>query len=299
MMRTLYPIGASDIGAILGLSPWQTPAQVWARLSGLQPPSESTPAMARGNLIERALLWDVADREGVPYHSRFDPHADRSADGLYQGPPYSADRSGSEAHPEFPWALCRPDAWLVKKDNIFGTVLVEAKTARSFRDWEDADGNPILPPSYYVQVQWQMFVTGHCRTQVEVFCTMTDERRSILVRGSGKHQQQILDKVTAWRKRHLVDGEMPENVTADIIGLVYPKPREPETWVQPTDDLVGLAAEYCNARALESQAKRDAERIRDQLCLVIADNTGIAGVCTWKATKRGRQFRMLKGGDDE
>ena len=299
MMRVLYPIGAGDIGAILGLSPWQTPAQIWARLSGLQPPSESTPAMARGNLIERALLWDVADREGVPYHSTFDPRADRSQAGLYQGPPYSADRANSIEHPEFPWAVCRPDAWLVKAKDYCSPYLVEAKTTRSFRDWEDIAGKPILPPSYYVQVQWQMFVTGCCITYVEAFCTMTDERRSIVVRGSAKHQARILAKVSAWRKRHLVDGEMPENVTTDIIGLVYPKPREPETWVEPTEELVELATQYANARAVEAQAKRDAEQARDKLCLAIADNTGITGLCSWKSTKRGRQFRMLKGDDNE
>ena len=291
-----YRIGASDIGAILGLSPWQTPAQVWAKLSGLQPPSETTPAMARGNLIERALLWDVADREGVPYRSTYEPHSPRIDDGLYQGPPYAADRSGSVEHGDHPWAVCRPDAWLVKG----GTErLVEAKTARSFRDWEDAEGSPILPPSYYVQVQWQMLVTGIDMTLVEAFCTMTDERRSITVKASQRHQRQIFQQVDAWRQQHLVDGEMPENVTADIIGLVYSKPREPESWVEPTEELASIAQAYTEARAAEAQAKRNAEIARDKLCLAIADNTGIAGICTWKATKRGRQFRMLKGGDDE
>ena len=32
---TDHTIGASDVAGILGLSPWQTPAQTWARLTGL------------------------------------------------------------------------------------------------------------------------------------------------------------------------------------------------------------------------------------------------------------------------
>jgi hypothetical protein len=280
---------------ILGLSPWQTPAQAWAKLSGVKPSSEASPAMARGNLIERALLWDVADREGVPYFSRYEPDP-RLLDGLFQGPPYSEDRSGSVVHPDYDWAVCRPDGWLVKGPR---EVLVEAKTARSFRDWEDADGKPILPPAYYAQVQWQMFVTGIGTTLVEAFCTMTDERRSITVRASEKHQTRIFELVAAWRQRHLIDAELPEDLTAEIVGLVFPKPREPETWLDPDDDTILLVAEYADASAAETAAAKRKEAARDSLCSVILDYTGIRGLCTFKATKRGRQFRLLKGGNDE
>jgi hypothetical protein len=291
-----YLIGASDIGAILGLSPWQTPAQAWAKLSGIKPPAEASPAMARGNLIERALLWDVADREGVPYFSRYEPNNPRIDDGLYQGPPYSDDRKGSVVDPDHDWAVCRPDAWLVKDGR---TVLVEAKTTRSFRDWEDAEGKPILPPAYYAQVQWQMFVTGIDVTLVEAFCTMTDERRSITVKASEKHQARIFELVAAWRQKHLIEAEMPDNLTAEIVGLVFPKPREPETWLEPTDDTTAWVAEYAEASAAEAAAAKRKEAARDRLCDVILDNTGIRGLCTFKATKRGRQFRLLKGGNDE
>ena len=62
-----FTIGASDVGAVLGLSTWQTPAQAWARLSGLSPTDGGNNATRRGNLIERALLMDVADVLGVAF----------------------------------------------------------------------------------------------------------------------------------------------------------------------------------------------------------------------------------------
>jgi len=56
--RRKQHIGSSDMGAILGLSPWKTPWDVWAGKTGklvnaLEPPSASAHA---GNLFERGVL---------------------------------------------------------------------------------------------------------------------------------------------------------------------------------------------------------------------------------------------------
>jgi len=298
MTDTQYSIGASEVAAILGLSPWVTPSQVWARKKGLLTADEGNAATARGHLLERALLWDVADREKVRYHHWFDPAiGDYAAqdDGLYQGPPYDANGLNALRSAAAPWATCRPDAWLVQG----GVVrLVEAKTTRGWRDWEAEDGRPILPPWYYVQVQWQMLVTGASETLVEAFCAMDDSRRSIVVRRSENIGPQLLAKVGAWREAHLVGDELPENMPSEITGLVYPRPREPEVWLDPTQETSALVAEYASATEEIGRLETIRKAAKDKLCAVIGDATGIDGLCSWRGTKRGRTFRLAKGGDE-
>jgi putative phage-type endonuclease len=45
-------IGASDAGAILGISPYDSPYSLWMKKLGLSPDKQSTPAMERGKVLE-------------------------------------------------------------------------------------------------------------------------------------------------------------------------------------------------------------------------------------------------------
>lgn len=290
-------IGASDVPGILGLSPWQSPSAVWARLKGLTQ-SQPSDATRRGHTLELGILMEYADRHGLKSYrwqtSHRHLHRQRPPyrAGLYRGP---GIEEGRMIHPAFPWSGCRPDAIVLHEDGT--RHLVEVKTTRSFREWEDADGNPILPPHYVVQVQWQMMVTGTDVTHLEAFCTFDDSRRSYTVEHDHALASRVWDLVSAWRRRHIIGDELPTDMPADIAGLVWPAPREPETWLEPTAEDLVLAGEYVKAhdaiKALEAQK----DRIKDRLCERIKDATGITGVASWKLGKRGRLFRCLAGGE--
>jgi hypothetical protein len=293
-------IGASDVPVILGLSPWQTPAQLWARKVGLLTRDEGNAATARGHMLEVAILWDYAQRHGLAFEQ--DRRGNMALapcwwDHLVRGPEYGCDDPPSDTHAPHPWARCRPDAYVVQYGSV--SLLVEVKTTRSWRDWNDAEGRPILPPGYFAQVQWQMLVTGVEETVVEAYCVMDDSRRSITVPAAPRIQAQILERVAAWRERHLMGSELPEDVTADIAGLIWPAPREPEEWLEPTAEDIELAAAYeaATAQIAELEAKRQVAK--DKLCVRIGAAAGITGLCSWRATKRGRTFRLLKKEDQQ
>jgi len=57
-------IGASDVPAILGLSPYRTAYDVWLDKTGQIPDQEETDAMRRGNYLERAILDYAEDQIG-------------------------------------------------------------------------------------------------------------------------------------------------------------------------------------------------------------------------------------------
>ena len=124
-------IGASEIAAVFGVSPWLSAFELWQHK--IYP--EDTEQITNDNFewskkLERVMLDDIAERAGVQLK--------REPQSLYR----------SIAHP---WAVATPD------DMTFDNEPVEVKNACAFmeREWEER-----VPEHYYLQCQHQMLVTG-------------------------------------------------------------------------------------------------------------------------------------------
>lgn len=80
-------IGASDAAAVMGLSPWTTPLQLWEEKLGFRPDKDLSYAMARGVELEedaRRYYENVTGNFVYP-HVMIHPHADwciASLDGI-------------------------------------------------------------------------------------------------------------------------------------------------------------------------------------------------------------------------
>jgi putative phage-type endonuclease len=126
-------IGGSEIGALMGWSPFQTPQQLLASKLGATP-DRNTPAMRRGRYLEPAIAAWYAGEHDVEY------------DAEYQGT-WVAEND---------WQLYNPDAVTTEG------VLCEFKTT-SVRDsehgWGRAGGSKV-PLAYAAQVQWGLGVLG-------------------------------------------------------------------------------------------------------------------------------------------
>jgi putative phage-type endonuclease len=128
-------IGGSEVAAVLGLSPWQSPYSLWhAKRNGWI--DETTTAQQDwGTRMEPALLdW------------YFDHHGVRS------GP------DGTYIHGDRDWQLFNPDALGYDGDPA-APVIVEAKTARRGDDWGQP-GTDEIPVYYRTQVVWGMDCLG-------------------------------------------------------------------------------------------------------------------------------------------
>lgn len=134
-------IGASEIGILLGLSPYSSPLEVWARKLEMLPEIEDSPYMETGRVLEAAIRdWYLGTRSATlgtaPAH----------AIAIHSGPSGTTYR-----HPEHPWMLATPDAIAI---DFEGPLVVEVKF--SSRTWDDD-----APPAHYVaQVQQQLAVLG-------------------------------------------------------------------------------------------------------------------------------------------
>jgi len=117
-------IGASDVAAILGESPWSTPFRVWAER---QPDATDRPneAMQWGTKQE-SLVLDQWEAEVAPL----------------------ARRASLVASSEWPWLAATPDGI---------TAAGEPVEAKVTKDWSWRDG---IPRHYWWQVQTQLAVMG-------------------------------------------------------------------------------------------------------------------------------------------
>lgn len=121
-------IGASMIGSILGVNPYQSPLALYEEMNGIRPPREVNKAMQKGNVLEEiALHWAEKQLQktfspAVVEHESFE-HDFASLDGL---------------------------SW--DED-----CIVEIKCSRKLLELARQN---IVPEMYIYQMQWQLYVTG-------------------------------------------------------------------------------------------------------------------------------------------
>jgi putative phage-type endonuclease len=120
-------IGGSDIGAIAGLSPWESAITKWAKKTGqISDDVEPNMSMRLGNKLETPILEIFAEEH----------------------PDYEIFTTGTWAHKEFSWQRANPDALYRKPDGSWG--IIEVKFSRDY--WSE------VPQHYRAQVLWYMNV---------------------------------------------------------------------------------------------------------------------------------------------
>lgn len=147
-------VSASEVAAILGLSPWVSAFDLWWEKRTGEESQDESRSMRRGRRREAAILEDFADEH----------------------PEFSVARVGLVRNDDRPWQTCTPDALAyeghtteahsdVHVDTIAAwtefepVAVVEAKTDGGMAGWGD-DGTDEIPVHYRAQVLWQMDTLG-------------------------------------------------------------------------------------------------------------------------------------------
>jgi len=221
-------IGASEIAAVLGLSPFTSPWEVWAKHRAPELlPADKAPELADG------LAWE--DAAAILYEHEV------SATGLYvERPQFRVCWNAAT-----PWLRATPDAFVYGGDGDPAdwplSRLWECKTLRRTQvctgmehgvaKWEavdpDADAWPAdgtviddygdlingpVPVWMWIQCQAQMYTTGAPVVDLEgwFFGFEAPVRRRVAVTYDAARFEVMLAKVEAWRQRHLVEGYPPD-----------------------------------------------------------------------------------------
>lgn len=246
-------IGASDVPAILGESPWATPYQVWLdKVHNLE--TEQTVAMELGLLLEDWVL------------DRYETTTGRTINA----------RQVRCEHPNYPHHRATLDGV------VDGLETVEAKVV-SAPAW-------IEPPAYYVtQVQWQMW-TGvlnhatlavlHDRRGVELYEIDRDD----------DHIARCVEAVETFWHDHVITGEPPEPTGKDLPAVREQyADTEPGKVIEVDDRIGAILAQYRAAKINANEAQDYTDALQAKLITLIRDAEQVVGrdgtpVVTYKPT---------------
>ena len=192
-------IGASQVAAAIGLSPFQTQANLAMEILGRIPPPEENEFMRIGNIIEPAIAKIYMEREGIKIF------------------PYNY----TVTHPDFDWLIAHPDYFIGESDDPNdATILIEIKNvgARQRFRWEDG-----VPVHVVAQVVLQSLLTGINRVEVVAYFGGNDLEIYPLTITS-KQQESLLTKVSLfwfdWIEKNRIPPVCDRDI--DLIKTLYP-----------------------------------------------------------------------------
>ncbi len=257
-------IGASDIAAIMGISPWSTPFQVWASKVADIPEDEGSEAMKWGRVLENVILdewakdnWPVVSR-GQLIRSTDVPIMMATLDGIAQ--------VVTQTDPHF--------------------AVAEAKN-RSEWSWDS------VPEYYHAQVQWQLSVTGY---EIGYLIVLFAGRHleTFTIEADNRYQTaQILAAGEFWK---FVDtNEPPPTDGADnpLMASLWPSHVEQTVEIDPD-----AAVELYEARSADKEAseRRATAEASIKATLGKADTAVVDQqvIATWRNNGKGRRF-LVKG----
>ena len=268
-------LGGSDIGAIMGLSKWKSPVDVWLDKTGRTKPNlEMSEPAYFGIELESFVAAEYSKRCGNKV---------QRVNQIIK-------------HPQHAWMLANIDRAVVAdgsrarmdKDGKLAGIkgLLECKTASAYLEREWSDGS--APLAYVAQCQWYMAVTG------AEWCDL-----AVLIGG----QKYVCHRID--RDESLIEAVIDagrqfwfNNVLADV----PPTPRTPEETLAlfPTnsrDDLVLASDDIMHALESYQLLKQKAKGVDDEMAAVKAAIQSFigphSGVCdmqgsplaTWKQSK--------------
>jgi putative phage-type endonuclease len=173
-------VTATQIAAIVGLSPWQSAYELWHKKAGRPTaPFTATPEMRWGSRFEDDVAEEFAE----------------------QHPEHPLLTTGTWKHQDRDWQRATPD-------RLWGNRLVEIKTATHSAEWGPS-GSDIFPMHYRCQITWQQDTLGlHEPAHLAVLILPYDYREYVVE--YDETDARMLREAAERFLRSVRDGEPPE-----------------------------------------------------------------------------------------
>jgi len=254
-------IGSSDAAAILGLSRWKTPLEVWSEKTGAVEPediSDKLPIII-GNELEDVVAKLFTLKTGKKVH--------RVNETVYDK--------------EFPFLAVNLDRRVVGED-----AVLEAKTCGAWaaKEWS---GEEDIPQEVIVQVLFQLMVTGKQRGYAAVLIGGNQDFRWRVVERDEKVIRQIRVKCVEFWQKYIVPRVMPQVVTKDdapVLYRLFPHGQEVAA-IELGEEVNRLADSIKGLQADEKVLKGVIEKEKNMIKAIMGENA--AGMSdrfkiTWK-----------------
>jgi putative phage-type endonuclease len=257
-------IGASDVGAILGVSPFDTPFSLYLKKTGQVEPEPENQAMKMGHYLEPvvAQLWEEATGEKVIKAS--------ASDIIY-------------VHPEHDFMRATPDRIVRGRKKI-----VECKTTVTNVDPDD------IYPHWLAQVQYQMYVTGIHDADL-AWLVQGRYFGYANIPYDEEFAEFIAARVTEFWNECILKNHEPDLIS--VADWNYKGSEEGKTVEADSEAVedIGMLREV-NASIAELTAKQEA--LKDKIKMFMQDAEVLAfngdKLATWKSGKKGRTFLLKK-----
>ena len=270
-----FGIGASDVAALFGMSPWASPYSVWADKLGLSA-DEDSEILEYGRRAEPMLKGYFEDRTGL----------------------YVLGEQTRAVHPEHEHHRATLDGEVYDAPFEPALGVVEFKTT-SARPW---DGE--VPDQYAIQVQWQMHVSGHHHAWVG--CLHNRQFRVYEVERDQRVIDLAVERVDAFWHDHVLAEVAPpadaSEATARAIAAAFPQHIDGASVA--LDDLRWAFELRADAKERAAAAKADTTKADNAIKAALGDaEIGTLGgekVATYKTQHRAERvvkattFRTLR-----
>ena len=255
-------IGASEVAAVVGLSPWETPFSLWLKKTHQVPPTEENDAMRRGHYLEDAVVqwWMHETGEQVIKAS--------AADVIY-------------VHPDHPYMRVTPDRIVKGRKKI-----LEVKST-SIQMGDE------IPDYYLAQVMYQMYVTGiHQAELIYIQGGLTFGR--FAVEYNEEFAQYLADEVTKFWNWNVLGNHEPDAINVSDLAVKVPR-SVPEKVIIADDTALGQIAQIREKKAQCDALEKEIGELTDALKMFMSDSEAILDLdgrvlLTWKSGKDRTSF---------
>ena len=261
-------IGASEIAAILGLSPWADPWIIYARKHGMLEPQPKNDRMKWGTRLQRVIAEAFSEEMGM------------DAEWCDQ----------RRSHPERVWQFASPDALIPSIASP--EAILEVKTAAFDQSgqWDQDISNEDGVPVYYaVQAYWQMSTLELEHCWMAVLIGGSDFRIYHIARDLQVEAKLLEEGEKFWRCHILSD--TPPPIGASTAARDYLKRRFPRNTERPreaTSKETAWLDEYARVKREQKVLEHRRDELENELKQAVGDSDGLVwprGRVTWRRCK--------------
>ena len=268
-------LGGTDIGAILGLSPYKTPLELWSELvSGEQPASRDLIHLRFGQHAESFIASEY-ERATDLFTAEHSPTLFHKKHGFMFG---HVDR----------FVLETPDTPVVVDGTITADKLLECKTSSAFskNDWGES-GTDQVPPHYLVQCAWYMAITECQSADLAVLIGNSDFRVYTIERDM-ELEGLILSHAQHFWHEHVLGKKPPEPISVQDASILFPK-EAPNSSVLANEEILQSITAYRQACTQSQTLSEECEKLKLEILNYMGHaeklTLGSKTLATWKCAK--------------
>lgn len=266
-------IGSSDIAAVMGMSRWNTPLQVWSVKTGKIEPDDlsENEAVEWGTKLEELVAKKFQEVTGMKVRR-------------------SPKRYTHKDHKMF---RAQVDRLVEGTDE-----LLECKTSNAWKakEWEGEE----IPQEYILQVMWQLGITGRKVGHIAVLIGGQSFKYKKITFDQGLFDKQIQMAFDFWQ---MVQDKTPPMALGDDNVFIAELHPENDEQIQAMEEMNDAIATLQTIKSNIGDMLKQKDGIEAKIKQVIGDNLGIKTseyTVTWKKQQRAEyvvkaaEFRQLR-----